>query len=216
MTEDEKYFDIGGETDSRIVNLNRIIGAIQHLKKVMKGDKENLQFAEMIYENAWELKEELQGSLKLLAKDLPEDFEPVDFTKTINEAFLAVRLIEKIEYDFFQIDNEFQGVFFGRDWMIWQLAEFIIEILIKYHTGSGPLQINVTISNWEKRGVVISFSNPDTEFPEHLVKSLKSNRKKFSHDELNLILKLTDCLMGQITLRTAQTLVVFLPNYSPE
>mgnify|MGYP006921587331 CR=1 FL=1 len=217
MTDDEKYFDLDRERESHIVRLNQIIGTIQLLKKKLKDDTEGQQLAGLIYENAWELKEQLQGSLKLFVRDLPEGIEPINFGKTLNEAFEAVKLIEKIDYDFFQITNEYKGVFFGREWAIWQLTELITLLFLKHTPESILFQINVRITNQRKMGVVCIFSSRNVKFPQEVLNSFQAKKE---NPQTESIIKLTGCMKGKVNLGTAtlegQILKIFLPNYSPE
>ncbi len=184
------------ETSSQVEILNRFIGGANYIKKNYQGNDENIGWiASEILDQAWQMKETLQGSLKALVKTLPEGHEPVLFAELIQQVADSFGTSAQIELT----DNS-TGAFIGDPVFLKDLLQNVVSYGLHCKEGSGLLQMG--IENWERKGVLIRLTWP------------VSKSKTYSN-EFRLVKGALQKLGGDITCNLAGGVIELrIPNYN--
>ncbi len=142
--------DLSGETEEHISLINQVIGAANYIIKNYKGEDEQLRgLADMIYTNAWQLKEKTQGSLDARLASLPAEYEPIDFTKLSDQ--VAQYLEDRVTI---WVENNQQGVFFS----IPHLLKGVLRDLVTFGLAQSGEKavIRIMVENWDEQGVILA------------------------------------------------------------
>jgi len=152
--ETEAALKLSMETSSQVEILNRFIGGANYIKKNYQGSDENIGWiASEMLDQAWQMKETLQGSLKEMVKTLPEGHEPVLFAELIQQVADSFGTSAQIGLK----DNS-TGAFIGDPVFLKDLLQDVVSYGLHCKEDSGTLQIG--IENWERKGVLMRLTWP--------------------------------------------------------
>jgi len=221
---EDRDFDLKLEAHDKIAPINSIIGAANYIARSYKGDDEKIKWlAESIQENAWQIKEQAQGTLLSIAQGLPDGYEPVNFQAIVNQIFKLIGYSgedEKLQID---VNLNVKGTFFSIPRLIRSILQNLISNSIKYSKPHFKSQISIEINNWKDKGISITVTDNGIGIPEEKQRLIYDINYRASKEAegygngLYLVAQIVDKLKGTITLNskegTGATFTVQLPHY---
>lgn len=199
-------FDFSLDSEKMIVPLNLIIVKAHHLQKALTNEDHKVMLKK-VYDSAWFLKEQTQGTLVSLAKNLPNEYEPVNFKELVDETITQSRPMQKHEVDF--VLTIPKGVnFVSSPTMIGSLFKNLVSNSLKFMGGQTAPKIAIEVIDRKHKGVSIivtdngiGISREDQEkfFEKHDLDELPAKEKV---TEFYMISQIAKVLEGNIDVKS--------------
>ena len=148
---DNEPFKPSMEHEPSVEILNQIIGLANHLMK-KEGNAHAQSFARYVSEQAWKVKEAVQGSLLSKVRNLPEGYDLIDFQKIFDKALNLKQL--NIDVKNIKIKTEAEPViFFSHPQRLQNLLSELTSHFYQY-AKRHPLTLSLRVEE-SKSGIVI-------------------------------------------------------------
>lgn len=204
-------FDLKLDSSDNIVPLNLIIGAAKQLEESLADNDSDMEWVRVIYDTAWFLKEQAQGTVQSLVQDHPEEFEPLNFRDVIEEAISQLSHdIEKGQVNF--VISVPKGMnFLSSRTIMSSLLESLISSSLKFMGKQTSPKIEVEVIDRKHAGISILVKDNGIGIPQ------KMQKEVLEGDSMKMVSQMVEKLNGKMelnsNLKVGTTMRVDLPHY---
>lgn len=163
----DKPINVSKESEPVVALLNEVIGLSNNLIKAEEHGTTR-QFAQYIYDKAWEIKEAMQGSIISKIESLPEGYDLIDF----NELFEKALNMKQFDFDSNDIIIDAQTnsfIFFSH----FKCLQLLVTGLTKWcynHSTKQPISFAFRVSKSDT-GATIRLESEPVDMPERILKN---------------------------------------------
>ena len=149
LKDTNKNDDKSSATNDQLGCINQIIGAAEYLKKSATEDQKF--FVDTILTKAWELRDDIGGSIKESLLELPDGYDYI-YINEIIERIAEATMKEAGSFDW-EFVNTFEGDFYSRPGMFAYLVQNLL--LSSLHFEATAVQLK--IEEWNSGGISMRF-----------------------------------------------------------
>lgn len=154
--EEREQFDLKLDTQNKIIPLNLIIGATRNLQESLPSNDDHSLWLKMIYDSAWSLKEQTQGSVLSLVQNLPEEYEVIDFKMEIEKTITLLSNQFETGMVSFEIKVPNGLIFMSSPTIIRSLIENCVSNSLKSIGDRVSSKISIEVIDKKDEGISIS------------------------------------------------------------